>query len=153
MKPMNLRGVAAVSLMALLLTACAKNIDTEDAVKQSVLKDIAGKVDVSAMDINVDSVSFRDKEANAEISFRAKGQPTSQAITMKYDLVRQGDEWKIKGRDMQQHQQAAAAGAGAGQGTAGQGTGNGQQLPAGHPATNGQTQLPPGHPSVQNSGK
>ena len=147
---MNLRGRTAVLAcsIALLLSACAKNIDTEDAVKQSVLKDIAGKVDVSAMDINVDSVSFRDKEANAEISFRAKGQPTSQAITMKYDLVRQGDEWKIKGRDMQQHQQAAGQGA-----AAGQGTGNGQQLPAGHPATNGQTQLPPGHPSVPNSGK
>jgi hypothetical protein len=140
---MNLRsGIASVAcLTALLLTACAKNIDTEDAVKQSVLKDITGKVDVGAMDINVDSVSFRDKEATAQISFRAKGQPTSQAITMNYNLVRQGDEWKIKGRDMQTHQGAAAAAGGAD-----------GQLPAGHPATNGQP-LPPGHPTVPNAPK
>jgi len=137
---MNLRGrtpVLACSI-ALLLSACAKNIDTEDAVKQSVLKDIAGKVDVGAMDVNVDSVSFRDKEADAQISFRAKGGSATQAIIMKYQLERQGDEWKIKGRNMQTHQDAAAAAGQAG----------GGQLPPGHPATAGQTQLPPGHPSV-----
>jgi hypothetical protein len=149
---MNLRsGIVSVAcLTALLLSGCAKNIDTEDAVKQSVLKDIASKVDVSAMEINVDSVSFRDKEATAQISFRAKGQATSQAITMHYNLVRQGDEWKIKDRDMQQHQGAASGAAPGAAPGANPGAGAGA-LPAGHPATNGQTTLPPGHPAVPNS--
>jgi len=70
-----------VIIAALSLAACAKNIDTEDAVKQGVIKDISSKVDISAMDVNVDSVSFRDKEADARMSFRPKGN-TGAGIVM-----------------------------------------------------------------------
>jgi hypothetical protein len=128
---------------ALLLAACAKNIDTEDAVKQAVLKDISSKVDVSAMDINVDSVSFRDKEADAQMSFRPKGNAASAGIVMKYTLKREGDLWKISTRNMESRHDETDKG-----GAAGNGVGNGATLPPGHPTTMSGQQLPPGHPTV-----
>jgi hypothetical protein len=117
---------AAICLAALCLAGCSKNIDTPEAVKEGVLKDIAKKVDVQAMDVNVDSVSFREKEADAKVSFRPKGADRSQSITMSYSLERQGDEWHIKSRSMQAH----------------------DEHQAGAP---GQTTLPPGHPSADPS--
>jgi hypothetical protein len=132
---------AAICLAAVLLAGCSKNIDTPEAVKDGVLKDIAKKVDVGSMDVNVDSVSFREKEADAQVSFMPKGAPRSQAITMSYVLERQGDEWHIKSRTMSMH---GAAGA--------QPTGGPAALPPGHPGMsatpNPGTPLPPGHPQL-----
>ena len=133
--------MAAICLAAILLAGCAKNIDTPEAVKDGVLKDIAKKVDVGSMDVNVDSVSFREKEADAQVSFMPKGAPRSQAITMSYVLERQGDEWHIKSRTMSMH---GAAGT--------QPAGGQAALPPGHPGMSGApnpgTPLPPGHPQV-----
>lgn len=133
---------AAICLTALVLAGCAKNIDTPEAVKDGVLKDIAKKVDVGSMDVNVDSVSFREKEADAQVSFMPKGAPSSQAITMNYVLERQGDEWHIKSRSMDMH----------GKQPAGQAA-----LPPGHPGVSGApnpgTPLPPGHPQVPGTPK
>ena len=65
--------LAPICLAALCLAGCSKNIDTPEAVKEGVIKDIAKKVDVQSMDVNVDSVSFREKEADAKVSFKPKG--------------------------------------------------------------------------------
>jgi hypothetical protein len=112
---------APICLAVLCLAGCSKNIDNVEAVKEGVIKDIAKKVDVGAMDVSVDSVSFREKEADAQVSFRPKGGGGSQAIVMNYSLERQGDEWHIKSRSMQSpHEQEAGA--------------SGQNgIPAGHP--------------------
>jgi hypothetical protein len=139
--------LAILLLAALCLAGCSKNIDTTEAVKAGVIKDIAQKVDVQSMDVSVDSVSFREKEADAKVSFRPKGADASQSIVMAYVLERQGDEWKIKSRNMEMHQQAqpgagGAAGAGLPQGhpRVAPGAAGGRlpdgQLPAGHPAVN-----------------
>lgn len=133
---------ATFLLAALLLAGCSKNIDTTEAVKEGVIKDISKKVDIGSMDINVDSVSFRQNEADAQVSFMPKGGGKSQAITMTYQLERQGDEWRIKGRNMSSHMQAQP----------------GQTaLPPGHPGMSGTpapgTPLPPGHPQVPNNSK
>lgn len=131
---------AILCLTALLLAGCSKNIDTPEAVKEGIIKDIAKKVDVGSMDVNVDSVSFRDKEADATVSFRPKGGTASQSMTMTYQLARSGDEWVIKGRNMETHgqqpQQAPPL-------QPGQTT-----LPAGHMPVTGAAPLPPGHPTV-----
>ncbi len=118
-----------------MLAGCAKNIDTPEAVRDGVIKDIGKKVDVQNMDVSVDSVSFREKEATANVSFRPKGGPAAQSITMTYSMVRQGDEWHVKDRNMQRHEQAKP---GEGAGTA-------------PPIAPGAT-LPPGHPAMGNSG-
>jgi hypothetical protein len=112
--------LAAICLAAVLITGCAKNIDTAEAVKDGVIKDIAKKVDVGSMDVSVDSVSFREKEATAKVSFRPKGGNPSQSIVMNYSLERQGDEWHVKNRNMEgTHVQPPAEGSGT--------------LPPGHP--------------------
>lgn len=120
-------------LTALLLAGCAKNIDTTDAVKQGIVKYVAKKADIQNMNVSVQSVSFRGKEATANVSFSARADP-KQSITMSYTMERQGDEWNVKGSDMQRHGQ----------------TPPGTPLPPGHPATQpGSSKLPPGHPVSQ----
>jgi hypothetical protein len=116
-------------MAALLLAGCAKNIDTPEAVKAGIVKDIGKKVDIQNMDVSVDSVSFREKEAMANVSFRPRGGDPKQSITMSYALERKGDEWHVKDRKMQGHES--------------------QPLPAGHPATGEGQTLPPGHPAMK----
>ena len=128
--------LALICLAALCLAGCSKNIDTPEAVKEGVLKDVAKKVDIQAMDVNVDSVSFREKEADAKVSFKPKGAPASQSITMTYSLERNGDEWRIKTRNMQSHEQQQPTAPGQPAMPPGHpvtGSGNGEPLPAGHP--------------------
>lgn len=144
-----MKSLCPCALACLLLAGCAhKNVDTLDAVKQGVIKDIGKNVNVAAMDVNVVSVSFRDKEADAVVSFAPKGGTAQQGLTMQYTLERKGDEWHIKSRaqsDLQKH--AAQAGPGA----MGSAPGDQQQLPPGHPSTDGAAggqQLPPGHPPL-----
>ena len=140
--------------VVLCLAACSKNIDTSEAVKDGVIKDISKKgMAINAMEVSVDSVSFREKEATAQVSFRPKGSaPGTPGITMNYALERVGDEWHIKNRNMQGHDQARG-GADASQMPPGHPTttpGDGQQMPPGHPTTGagGGQQIPPGHPQV-----
>jgi hypothetical protein len=129
----------ALCLAALLLAGCSKNIDTTEAVRDGIIKDISKKVDVGTMDVTVDSVSFREKEADATVSFTPKGAPRSQAMVMSYALERQGDEWKIKSRSMMTpHDQVQPGETG---------------LPPGHPGASSLGEgkpLPPGHPSTGN---
>jgi hypothetical protein len=119
----------AICIAALVLAGCAKNIDNPEAVKQGIVNDIGKKVDIQNMDVNVDSVSFREKEATANVSFRPKGGDPAQSITMTYTMERKGDEWHVKDRNMQRHEQAKP-------GTAGP-IAPGTPLPPGHPAMGG----------------
>jgi hypothetical protein len=147
-------SVAAVSLVA--LEGCSnRNVDSLDAIKQGVIGDLSktNNMNMAAMDVNVVSVSFRDKEADAVVSFTAKGTP-AQVMTMNYTMERQGDQWHIKSRaksDLQKH--AAQAPAGAMQGGA-MPDGGQPQLPAGHPpmggaeSSGGDSKLPAGHPPL-----
>ncbi len=133
-------------LATALLAGCSKNIDTPEAVKQGVIKDIAKKVDVQNMDVTVESVSFRGKEATAMIAFKPRGGDPKQSITMSYSMEKQGDEWHVKGRDMQRHQ---AIQPGTPMPADHAGANGGQQLPPGHPSTTTGQQMPPGHPATQ----
>ena len=100
-------AVAALTMSALFLSACAQKNDTPDAVKQGVVRDLAKKFDMTKMDVIVDSVSFRDKEADATVTFTVKGGSAAQGMTMKYVMERHDDgQWYIKTRA-----NAAAAGA------------------------------------------
>jgi ribosomal protein S6E (S10) len=118
-------------VVAVLLVGCAQKNDTPEAVKQGVVRDLAKKFDMSKMDVLVDSVSFRDKEAEATVTFVVKGGSASQGMTMRYVMERHDDnQWYIKSR---------ANATGAGGGAAGQ--------PA-TSATGSKLNLPPGHPEL-----
>jgi len=74
---------------------------TKEAVQAAVLDYLAkrGTISVSSMQIEVVSVTFRENEADATVSFRAKGSDASApGMTMAYTLVRQGGGWAVKGR-------------------------------------------------------
>jgi hypothetical protein len=145
----------AISLLA--FAGCSnRNVDSLEAIKQGVISDLSktNNMNMAAMDVNVVSVSFRDKEADAVVSFSARGTPASAGMSMRYTMERQGSQWHIKSRaqsDLQKHAaQAPAAGA--------TGADPGQsQLPAGHPPMNdggmgagaaGGKPLPAGHPPL-----
>lgn len=115
------------ALLLIALTGCSKsNVDSQEAVKQGVIRDIAKNVNVAAMDVNVVSVVFRDKEADAVVSFSPKGGSPSQGMTMSYTLARQGNDWHIVKRAQADVQRHATQGAEPQQMAP-------QQLPPGHP--------------------
>jgi hypothetical protein len=136
---------AITTAIALItLAGCAnRNIDSIDAVKQGVIREISKNINVAAMDVNVVSVSFRDKEADAVIAFSAKGAPAAQGFTMRYTMERAGPEWRVKSKaGMQQHAAQAPAGM------------QGGAIPGGVAPGNGdQSQLPPGHPPLGDTKK
>lgn len=139
-----------IGAVALLAGCSNRNIDSLEAVKRGIIRDISNNVNVGAMDVNVVSVSFRDKEADAVVSFAPRGGTPQQGLTMNYTLERQGAEWHIKKRaqgDLQRHAAQAPPGTG-------MGNPDSSQLPPGHPSTNegGQT-LPSGHPPLSGSPK
>ncbi len=118
--------------------ACGGNkIDTTEAVQKGIVTYVAKRMDINAMDVNVTSVSFRGKEAQAVVSFVPKGGGANSGVTFRYDLERKGDAWEVKGRsqaDMSRHQQGAREMPGEG----GQmQAAPGGQLPAGHPPITG----------------
>lgn len=81
------------------------------------------------MDVNVASVSFRGKQADATVTFNAKGQPNA-AMQMKYTLEKKEDGWHI----MRRQGDAAAHG--------------GNMMSAPPPGEGGQREMPPNHPPV-----
>ncbi|MCU1327715.1 MAG: hypothetical protein JWN34_3085 [Bryobacterales bacterium] len=130
-----------LAALAVSLAACSKNIDTMDAVKQGVLNDIPKDINLGGMDVNVVSVSFRGKEADAVVAFAPKGGPPM--MNMKYTMERKGDVWHIKSR-------AAASADHAAQDPTKQG--GAQGLPPGHPPAAAPApggELPAGHPPVE----
>ncbi len=150
MKTHIARGFAAsVVLTALIFSSCAKKNDTPEAIKAGVIRDISKTFNIGAMDVTVSSVTFRDKEADATVTFSLKGTPVAQGMTMRYVMERHDDnQWYIKSRTSS----AGAAG------------GTGGAMPAGHGAAMGggdtapmdgavggsgsKLNLPPGHPQL-----
>jgi hypothetical protein len=80
-------------------------------------------INVSGMNIAVASLACRENDADAVVSFSAKGANPGPPMSRKYALERQGDHWVVK------------ASANAGSSPHGGGApANGQALPPGHPS-------------------
>jgi hypothetical protein len=96
----------ALAVAVLVLAACSKNIQNPEAVKQGVVEYLGARaptmgLDMSAMDVNVGSVSFEKDVARASVSFVPKGMPPgSGGMSMDYVLERKGDKWAVKGREV-----------------------------------------------------
>ncbi len=149
---MNLRQIPLL-VLAIGLAGCSgsRGIQNENAVRQGVYDYLAKRSDLnmSAMQIDVTSVSFRQNEADATVSFRAKGTPASASfMSMRYTLERQGSRWVVKG-----HGRGPAGTPPHGQGMGGQNPhGMGQPMPGGQtPAPGSESNLPPGQPPVGGS--
>jgi hypothetical protein len=128
---------------ALLLSACSKNIQTDDAIRKGVI-DYLGQnksIQVSAMDIQVTSVTYKDNEAEAVVSFKPKGGAASTGMQMHYTLEKKGGEWVVKKKaDSGAHGAMGAPGAAPGAMPG--------AMPPPMPTTEGAGQLPAGHPPM-----
>jgi hypothetical protein len=120
------KSLLASAIGLLALCACGGAPQTKEAVRQAIIDHLAKRSDmvVSSMDIDVASVSFRQNEADAVVSFRPKGS-ASGGMQMNYTLERQGREWIVKTKKESGGSPHGAA-----------------PQPAGD--------LPPGHPPVPN---
>lgn len=83
-------------LLLVLLTACTKAPQNQDAVRQAVLEHLGKRSDMLAqsMKIEVVSVNFRDKEADAVVSVSPK--EGGSGIQMNYSLVVENGKWVVK---------------------------------------------------------
>jgi hypothetical protein len=118
------RSWLAIAVLAAASAACNRGSYKEEAVRQAVIDYLSKRsnLNLSAMNVHVDSVTFRENDADAVVSFSARGATPGTPMSVHYTLVRQGDRWTVKNRAEgpggMPHQGAAAPGG---------------QLPAGHP--------------------
>jgi len=127
-------------VLLLCLVGCNKgNIDTKEAVRQGVIDYLAGRqnLNVSSMNVEVTSVTFKENEADATVAFVPKG-GGGQPISIPYTLERKGNHWVVKPRAGGQNPHGGGMPSGENP--------HGAMPPAGGEAPNGA--MPPGHPSV-----
>jgi hypothetical protein len=127
---MNRTLASVIAALALFMTACSRDIQSKEAVRQAVIDHLSGRqgldLDLSAMSVDVTAVTFRENEAEATVSFQPKG--GGGGMSMQYTLERQGNRWTVKTK-------TETGGSPHGEG--------GMGAPP-------QGDLPPGHPPVQN---
>lgn len=128
----NLSRACPLLVAMLAFTACSQNaVQSKEAVEKGVLEYLQGRsgLDVKAMDVAISNVAFREKEADATVTFRAKGSTDeSNAMRMQYVLEQQGGKWVVKGR---------SGGSGGHGGAMEPAAPSGGALPPGHPPAGG----------------
>jgi hypothetical protein len=131
-----------IAVAILSLAGCGKNINNKEAVKAAIVKRVSKTgFDVSAMQVDVTNVSFHDQDAVATVAFVPKGGGPQSAVTFKYNLHRQNDEWVATGLAQGGTNMAAHAGAAASGDT---------PAPVMPPSGEPSKPLPAGHPPIGN---
>lgn len=136
------RAFLAVLLGTLLLLAgaCKSKTENKDAIRDAVVKHIAGMngLNVNNMTIVVTQATVNGDKAQANVDIRAKnGDPGAPPMQLTYDLQKQGEDWVvIKGLPTGGMQHPAPGE-----------MPPSDALPPGHPATGGTSgQMPTNHP-------
>lgn len=147
-----MRYLAVCALSALVLSSCGKDIQNKDAVRQGVVDHLKARknldLDLSSMQLEVTAVTFRENEADAEVSFVPKGGTAAQGMSMKYTLERKGDAWAVKQKAEATNNPHSGGAMAPPAGMPGAMPG---AMPGGMPGAGGAgggTQLPPGHPPM-----
>ena len=95
------REVAQHAALVLLffLAACHQSIRSDDAVRQAVIDTLTarGDLNLSAMDVKVDSVQYTGDKADATVSFALKGNKDPM-MRMVYHLVQKDSRWVVESR-------------------------------------------------------
>ena len=132
-------------MFVLCLVGCNKgSIDTKEAVRQGVIDYLASRqnLNVSSMNVDVSSVTFKENEADAMVSFAPKG-AGGQPVSIPYTLERKGNRWVVKPR--------TGGGSPHGGGAMPPGMPSGENphgaMPPGGAESPGGA-MPPGHPAV-----
>ena len=151
MKRIALALPLAVALFG--LSACKNQANDNDAIRAGILQHLAsvGTLNMSAMDMDIRSVSVTGNQAHAEVEFRAKasGAP-SAGMNVAYDLEKRGAAWVV----LKTHPLGGAMQ----HPNTSQNSSANQPVHAGTmpdfdellnpPSASGQATLPPGHPPV-----
>ena len=136
------RAFLATILGALLLFsgACKSKTDNKDAIRDGVMKHIAGMsgLNVNNMTVTVTQATVNGDSAQASVDIRAKnGDPVAPPMQMVYNMQKQGNEWVVVKSQPTGGMQHPAPGEMPQQGT----------MPPGHPTTGGAGgQMPANHP-------
>lgn len=127
-------------LALLLLTACSKNIQSDEAVRQGILKHLSKNtgLQLASMDVTVSGVTFKDNTAEATVSFKPKGADPSTGMQMRYSLEREGSEWVVKKK----------ADSGHGAAMPGMAPEMPSLPPSGAAPAGGSAEMPPNHPPM-----
>jgi len=114
-----------VAVAAALLGCGRAPVETEAAVRQALDRYLASRpnLNMASMEMEVGGLTFREGRAEANVTFRAKGD-NKAVMSVRYSLRRQGRGWEVE-------PQSAAHG--------------GMTPP--EPST--PAELPPGHPPVK----
>lgn len=114
-------GIAIV-YAGLLAGGCGGPANTPEAVRRAILDHLASRPDLDLKGIQVDvaTVSFREEQADALVSFRPRS-GEGEPFQMRYTLERKGGRWVVKSKAQAGGMPHGAAGA----------------LPPGHPDVGG----------------
>ncbi len=84
--------------VGLSTAACQRATETPDAVREAVIDAVQSRVNLSQMEVDVQSVNFKGEEAEAMVDFRPKGSAPGSGIVMKYVLEQKNGKWTVKDR-------------------------------------------------------
>jgi hypothetical protein len=130
-----MKSLAMLVLVSCALSGCNRASQSKEAIRAGVIDYVSGKVNVGAMEVDVTSIDFKGKEADATVAFRAKGADPASGLQMRYTLEQKSGKWVVK--------EKAQAG----------GSPHGATMnPGGEPASphgnSGAGNLPSGHPRL-----
>ncbi len=82
----------------MLVAACNRAPQTEEAIRQAVLDHVASRVTLSSMDVSVSALNFKGDTVDATVEFRPKGGAPGSGMQMNYTLERKGAKWAVKSK-------------------------------------------------------
>jgi hypothetical protein len=91
--------VRILSALALIvcLAGCHRGQQSNDAVRQAVVEYLQGRqLNVASMEISVSAVKYNGDQADATVSFAAKGaDPASSGMSIQYHLELKSGKWSV----------------------------------------------------------
>lgn len=91
-----MKSLATLVLVGCILSGCNRASQSQEAIRAGVIDYVATKVNVGAMDVDVTSIDFKGKEADATVTFRAKGADPASGLQMRYTLEQKSGKWVVK---------------------------------------------------------
>ena len=90
----------AAFVVAFLLAACSKNIQTSEAVRSAVMEYLTSRtaqtgLDMNAMQVEIASTTFEKDTARVTVSISPKS-TQGGGMQMSYNLDRKGDKWVVR---------------------------------------------------------
>ena len=95
------RSACSFTLIALLalFAGCQKQESDADAIRSGINQHLASlkTINLSAMDMNVTSVSVQGNQAQAQVEFKPKtGAPNGAGMQVSYSLQKQNGQWIVQ---------------------------------------------------------